>query len=203
MKAKEYATRFEGLESLSEKFMDVLIEVATLMFKEVREIIKSRHAKSDSALVAAFKEQERKWFGMAKLVDGLPYGGFRFAVEGLTKDTKTGESELVTDLVRAGWREPFELLPVEFRAVHDLVWQHLRVNVTNLYITDVGVTGAKIRDALGITIVDWMDTEVTAKLVADKYGLDGEAALKVLIVAQRSYLERMGKIREATARLDR
>jgi hypothetical protein len=73
-KAKEYAREAQ----ISGYTDDTLVEIVREFITETHEIIKQRKAKSNDAIIAVFKEQERKWNALRKLTgDWLSEMGYR------------------------------------------------------------------------------------------------------------------------------
>lgn len=73
MKAKEYATQYEN----DGKTQKALYRVWLMMFSEFKELAEKRHAESDLAAVAIFKELNLKWQAFARIVnDGIRPDGF-------------------------------------------------------------------------------------------------------------------------------
>jgi hypothetical protein len=75
MKAKEYAKMFKENPSL-----ETLKKIAQGYLDECKELLISRHAQTDSAAIAIFREQDQKWKALCYLVEGLKPEGFRILV---------------------------------------------------------------------------------------------------------------------------
>lgn len=76
MKAKDYAKLFNENRSIN-----TLIEISKKFITECLEIAKIRNAKTDSALIAIFEEQNKKWMAFARIVDGVKPDGFEQLVK--------------------------------------------------------------------------------------------------------------------------
>ena len=75
MKAKEYYEKYLiGLTPENEK--EKMWELITAFLAEVVEIQKTRQAKSNSALIAIFREQNQKWNALCKYDSNLKRDGF-------------------------------------------------------------------------------------------------------------------------------
>ena len=73
MKAKEYAEMFSSCGKTDQ----VLFEVWKGMFFEFKEIANKRHAQTDSATLAIFRELDKKWRAFARIAgNGIREDGF-------------------------------------------------------------------------------------------------------------------------------
>jgi len=77
MKAKEYAQKFNDDRTLT-----TFTEICNDFMRECGELINARSAKTDSAALAIFREQDDKWRAFCGLVPGIRREGFRL----LTKE---------------------------------------------------------------------------------------------------------------------
>ena len=77
MKAREYAKMYN--ESKTDK---TLGEIIRMFDREMRDLIRQRGCKKDSAVVGVFEEMDRKWQSFAKQTTGVGSDGFRIMMEG-------------------------------------------------------------------------------------------------------------------------
>ncbi len=76
MKAKEYAKLFNENRSV-----DTLVNISTQFVKECIDLINLRNAKTNSAIVSVFEEQDKKWRAFARLIEGVKPDGFEQIVK--------------------------------------------------------------------------------------------------------------------------
>lgn len=76
MKAKEYAKKFND-----NKTIETFTEICSSFICECGELLRVRHATTDAAAIAVFKEQDQKWKAFCNLVDGIKPEGFRLLVK--------------------------------------------------------------------------------------------------------------------------
>ena len=72
MKAQGYVDIFTADPSVK-----TVAKIASMLIEEIKEIAVARHAKSDEAMIAIFKEQDQKWRKICRLVPGFKPSGFR------------------------------------------------------------------------------------------------------------------------------
>lgn len=75
-KAKEYAAEFEA-----DPTRETLRGIAHAFMVEVKEIIATRNARSNSALLSILDEQDRKWRAFARRIEGVRPDGFERLVK--------------------------------------------------------------------------------------------------------------------------
>lgn len=78
MKAKDYHARY-----LANKTEDELIDIATAMVLETKEIALKRSIKSDSAMAAILREQDDKWKAFVRLNPGINPSFFKIVLHKL------------------------------------------------------------------------------------------------------------------------
>lgn len=81
-KAKEYAAEFLAEDLTSEEALGRVVKsVFVELFTEAKALMEKRQVSTDAGAVAVFREQEKKWIAMTRLLRaeglGIKYAGFR------------------------------------------------------------------------------------------------------------------------------
>ena len=75
-KAVDYAQQWNDNPTI-----DTIREISFLFLMECKELIDTRNAKTDAAVIAVFREQDRKWRSFCAKAPGVNPDGFRNLVK--------------------------------------------------------------------------------------------------------------------------